>query len=80
MGAITGDAQRRARPQARTRRPAELGGSQLNPPGTPSQWGCRWPLCPGQQRRHPAGKRLAALAQGSFERLMEFKWKRLERR
>lgn len=53
------------------------GGSRLSPP---SRRGCG---CPWQQHRHPAGlagKRLAALAQGSFERLMEFKWKRLERR
>lgn len=46
----------------------------------PETSGPAWPQCPEQQHRHPAGLAGKSFAQESFERLIEFKWKCLERR
>lgn len=66
MGAITGDAQRRARPQARTRRPAELGGSRLNPPGDPEPAGLQVASVPGAAAPAPGWEALGSAGPGKL--------------
>lgn len=47
MGAVTGDAQQRARPEVRTQPPAELQGVPAEPPGDPQPAGLQAASVPG---------------------------------